>query len=80
MTSLPAAAAGFNTHINDEHFITLTSKNPNNNRLNNTSGNLVPAGPQGLEEAEAVDGDQRAGVEDTQLLMLARTQEGTQCL
>lgn len=35
-----------------------------------TSGHLVPAGPQRLEEAEAIDGDQGSGVEDGQLLVL----------
>lgn len=38
-----------------------------------TSGHLVPAGAQRLEEAEAVDGDQGGGIQDTELLVLLRT-------
>lgn len=44
---------------------------------NNTSCNLVPAGTQRLKEAEAIDGDQSGGVENTQLFVL-RVQKGSE--
>lgn len=38
--------------------------------LSGTSGHLVPAGAQRLEEAEAIDGDQSGRIQDAQLLVL----------
>lgn len=72
MTSLPTAAA--------ESAQTQTAVRPCDDVITPhpptlpnrplTSGHLVPAGPQRLEEAEAIDGDQGSGVEDGQLLVL----------
>lgn len=42
----------------------------NHRKCRITSGNLVPAGTQGLKEAEAINGDQSSRIENTQLFML----------
>ena len=64
----------------NEHWHAHTHARTNAQRTNaqthkRTSGHLVPAGPQWLEEAESIDGDQGSGVEDTQLFMLEDTEE-----